>query len=230
MHTAPRQHLSVVLELGKKRVFASVLEWPGWVRSGRDKSEAIESLLRYAPRYSEIMHIAQLPFIVPVSIELFTVIEELYGDSTTDFGAPGTAASAEAEPLNHSDLTRYMKILNACWVAFADALSSSEGKTLRTGPRGGGRSAVKIADHVIDSHFGYLRQIYWRNKQEHSDNVFTMIDTIKKIDSQAVSFAASDSMPETGPRGGQLWSPRYFVRRSAWHILDHTWEIEDRLT
>jgi hypothetical protein len=26
----------------------------------------------------------------------------------------------------------------------------------------------------------------------------------------------------------KLWSPRYFVRRSAWHALDHAWEIEDR--
>jgi hypothetical protein len=35
-------------------------------------------------------------------------------------------------------------------------------------------------------------------------------------------------MPKQGPRGGKLWQPRYFVRRSAWHILDHVWEIEDR--
>jgi hypothetical protein len=25
-----------------------------------------------------------------------------------------------------------------------------------------------------------------------------------------------------------LWSPRYAVRRTAWHPLDHAWEIEDR--
>jgi hypothetical protein len=24
------------------------------------------------------------------------------------------------------------------------------------------------------------------------------------------------------------WTPRYFVRRAAWHALDHAWEIEDR--
>jgi hypothetical protein len=26
----------------------------------------------------------------------------------------------------------------------------------------------------------------------------------------------------------KLWSPRYAVRRAAWHVLDHAWEIEDR--
>jgi hypothetical protein len=24
------------------------------------------------------------------------------------------------------------------------------------------------------------------------------------------------------------WGPRYAARRSAWHALDHAWEIEDR--
>ncbi len=24
------------------------------------------------------------------------------------------------------------------------------------------------------------------------------------------------------------WSPRYYTRSSAWHALDHAWEIEDR--
>ncbi len=26
-----------------------------------------------------------------------------------------------------------------------------------------------------------------------------------------------------------LWTARSFVRRVAWHTLDHTWEIEDRI-
>jgi hypothetical protein len=30
------------------------------------------------------------------------------------------------------------------------------------------------------------------------------------------------------PRGGTYRLPRYFVRRVAWHVLDHAWEIEDR--
>ena len=31
-----------------------------------------------------------------------------------------------------------------------------------------------------------------------------------------------------GPRGGERWPARYAIRRSAWHALDHAWEIEDR--
>jgi hypothetical protein len=56
-----------------------------------------------------------------------------------------------------------------------------------------------------------------------------MLDALSQADAKALAVAASGEMPETGPRGGALWKPRYFVRRSAWHILDHAWEIEDRL-
>jgi hypothetical protein len=31
------------------------------------------------------------------------------------------------------------------------------------------------------------------------------------------------------PRGGKRWMGRYFVRREAWHVLDHTCEIEERI-
>jgi hypothetical protein len=45
----------------------------------------------------------------------------------------------------------------------------------------------------------------------------------------ALAAAARGETPTQRPRGGAVWSPRYFVRRSGWHVLDHTWEIEDRL-
>jgi hypothetical protein len=40
--------------------------------------------------------------------------------------------------------------------------------------------------------------------------------------------AAHGEIPAHGPRGGVRWTARYFVRRLAWHELDHAWEIEDR--
>jgi hypothetical protein len=45
---------------------------------------------------------------------------------------------------------------------------------------------------------------------------------------QTLERAAQGAMPPAGPRGGQRWPARYFVRRAAWHVLDHAWEIEDR--
>jgi hypothetical protein len=45
----------------------------------------------------------------------------------------------------------------------------------------------------------------------------------------ALRAGAADELPCRGPRGGKLWAPRYFARRVAWHMLDHAWEIEDRV-
>jgi hypothetical protein len=47
--------------------------------------------------------------------------------------------------------------------------------------------------------------------------------------SKRVFAGAIEWPPERVPRSGKLWTPRYFVRRTAWHALDHAWEIEDRL-
>jgi hypothetical protein len=45
---------------------------------------------------------------------------------------------------------------------------------------------------------------------------------------QALS-AAAHGEPFAEPRNTKKpWSPRYVVRRSAWHALDHAWEIENR--
>jgi hypothetical protein len=45
----------------------------------------------------------------------------------------------------------------------------------------------------------------------------------------ALAAAVEGRLPVAGPRGGKLWTPRFFVRRVAWHLLDHAWEIEDRI-
>ena len=42
--------VDVFVESGRKRVFASALDWPGWCRSGRTEELAIEALAAYLPR------------------------------------------------------------------------------------------------------------------------------------------------------------------------------------
>ncbi len=40
--------------------------------------------------------------------------------------------------------------------------------------------------------------------------------------------AAGEPPSENARRKAKVWTPRYFIRRTAWHALDHAWEIEDR--
>ena len=227
--TTPSHQIPVALEIGKKRTFASALDWSGWTRSGRDEAAAVDALLAYGPRYQRAISSARLSFHAPTDLSAFKVTERLTGNTTTDFGAPDIAPSVDSEPVDAAALKRLETVLDACWQAFSEAVESASGKQLRKGPRGGGRNVERIVDHVIESHYSYLGMIYWREPHETVPDISIMITAIKQADAQALAFATSDEMPKTGPRGGALWMPRYFVRRSAWHILDHAWEIEDKL-
>ena len=94
------------------------------------------------------------------------------------------------------------------------------------GPRGGGRKLDDIVQHVLDGEGGYLRRLeYKRDKQAETDAKLS-----RQAMLEALAASARGEVPEEGPRGGKRWPGRYFVRREAWHVLDHAWEIEDRIT
>jgi hypothetical protein len=218
--------LAVALEIGTKRTFASAIQWPGWARSGRDEALAIEALLAYAPRYERVLARRRLGFEVPADV---SVVERLSGNATTDYGAPDASPEADAEPVDDAELKRLLTILSASWDALAHAVEAADGKELQKGPRGGGRSVDKMVEHVLNAHHSYRRQIFWRENQPTSIDLAELLEDAKDADAKAMRFAVSGEMPERGPRGGELWKPRYFVRRAAWHILDHAWEIEDKV-
>jgi hypothetical protein len=220
---------AVYLEVGEKRVVAGALEWPGWCRIGRDEESALQALVAYGPRYSRVVHGAQLEFTSPADPADFTVVERLKGDSATEFGVAAGTPSRDADPFGEDDLRRATAILRAVWRAFDAAVESAQGKELRKGPRGGGREAEKIVRHVWESEQSYLRNLGWRLEKVEGEDPGAGLGRLREGILEALAAGMRGELPETGPRGGKLWKPRYFVRRSAWHILDHTWEIEDRI-
>jgi hypothetical protein len=72
----------------------------------------------------------------------------------------------------------------------------------------------------------------WRNdgkpKSGVEDDPNRALAQIRQAILTTLISATHGEVPARGPRGGVRWTPRYFVRRLAWHELDHTWEIEDR--
>jgi len=223
------EKISVYLENGNKRTFAGALEWPGWCRSGRDEQTALQALIDNAPRYAQVIRPAQLDYHIPENISDFIVLEQLEGNSTTDFGAPGMISSYDSKIVDEVTLQHFQSILNACWIAFDELVNRSKGKELKKGPRGGGRDLNKIISHVIDADLAYLKKIGWDYQKVEASNPSEELLLIRQSSLEALSSAVSGELPKKGPRGGLRWSPRYFVRRVAWHVLDHTWEIEDRI-
>jgi len=219
----------VYLELGKKRVFAGGLDWPGWCRSGRDEEAALEALVSSGPRYAKAVGPAGRGFKPPTKAWSLKVVERLEGNATTDFGAPGLPPAADDRPLTDAEARRQIALLEAAWRALDRAAEAAVGVELRKGPRGGGRDLDAIVRHVADADTGYLAQIGDRFTLREGDPLTrAIVEDLHGTIVEALWARIRGDPPRKPRRTGKYWTPRYFIRRSAWHALDHTWEIEDR--
>jgi hypothetical protein len=220
--------IDIYTEAGSKRVFTGALAWPGWCRSGKDEELALEALIAAAPRYAMVVKGIRPAFHVPKKADALRVVERLPGDATTDFGAPSVAPKADARSVDAKELARLKRLLEASWAAFDRAAERAAGTKLRTGPRGGGRTLTKVVGHVLGAESSYVRKLASKGPDVSERRARAMAPQVREVALEALTRAVTDGLPEAGPRGGKLWTPRYFVRRAAWHVLDHAWEIEDR--
>ena len=220
--------IDVYLEIGQSRTFAVALDWPGWCRSGRDEAVALQALYDYGPRYAAVLQSTPLGFRAPSDASALVVVEQLTGNATTNFGAPSLALSRDAKPIEATELQKWQVVLKACWQKLDTAVQAATGHALRKGPRGGGRDLTKIIQHVYDVDISYLTSIGGKFKPSDGETPEQALAHIRQAILTTLIAAAHGELPERGPRGGVRWSARYFVRRLAWHELDHAWEIEDR--
>ncbi len=220
--------IEVYVESGQTRTFAIALDWPGWCRSGRDEAAALQALCDYGPRYAHALQRTKLGFHAPSEASALVVVERLTGNATTNFGAPDLALARDTKPIDPTELQRWQKILKACWRTFDTAVQAATGQTLSKGPRGGGRDVTKIIQHVRDVDASYLASLGGKLKLGAEDDPSQALALIRPAILTTLIAAARGEVPARGPRGGVRWLPRYFVRRLAWHELDHAWEIEDR--
>jgi hypothetical protein len=210
----------ISFEVGKSRVFAWAHDWPGWCRAGKSEELAMEALAAYLPRYAPVATLAGLKLPARAA-DAFTVVDRVPGNATTDFGAPGIVAPSDTEKVTAARAQKLLALLEAAWTVF-DRVVAGAPAALRKGPRGGGRDRDKMADHVYGAEAGYARLIGIKTKPPAFDDRAAITALRKEI--SAVLGAASDGSP-LRPKG---WPQRYAVRRFAWHVLDHAWEMEDR--
>ena len=214
--------IRVVLEVAPKKSFASALDWPGWSRGAKTDDEAIAALVAYAPRYAAVARRAKVTFHPPATVRGIAVVERLRGSGGTEFGVPGSIAKAEHEPLDARELKRQLALLRATWAVFDRIAAGAVGVELTKGPRGGGRELPKIIDHVREAEIAYLAQLGSRAPEDP--------ELLRRAFTAALTAVAT-GQPVADPRNTKKpWPPRYTIRRSAWHVLDHAWEIEDRCT
>ena len=214
--------LRVVLEVAERRAFASALDWPGWSRGAKTPDEALQALLDYTARYARVAGRAKVAFSPPATLRGFEVVERLGGGGSTEFGVPSSPAAAEDAPLTARDVKRLVSLLEAAWATFDAAADGARGLKLRLGPRGGGRQVPKMVEHVREAEAAYLHQLGTKVAERG------MAELRRDFVETFIARAEDRELPRPN-KVKRPWTPRYAARRSAWHALDHAWEIEDRL-
>ena len=194
----------VYLEEGERWVFAVAMDWPGWCRRGRGAEDALSTLDAYRDRYG-----SAVGRVLPAGD--FEVIGSVAGTRTTDFGAPDVRGPWDAEPPTGAELDRQVDLLEASWRTL-DAVVAASGPDLRKGPRGGGRDRDGIVAHVREA------------ERSWAPKVGTRFPPRTPWAEQRAGLVA---VLRDGPVGTP-WPVGYTLRRMAWHVLDHAWEIEDK--
>jgi hypothetical protein len=87
-----------------------------------------------------------------------------------------------------------------------------------------------MVHHILEAERAYLSRVGGQAAEAAKDDVAAQVAAVRAGFVEAVRARAQGQPPRRPRRSGSLWTPRYAIRRSAWHALDHAWEIEDRLS
>ncbi len=208
---------AIYIESGGKKTIAWSLEWPGWCRIQKSEEAALQALSDTESRYSLIAQRAGLHF----EPRELVVVERLQGNANTAWGVPSVIAPAETRPIDAVVAEQRVALIRASWEMLEEVVAASPVE-LRKGPRGGGRELDEIRHHVIEAERDYARKIGVRHKPFDVYN----LSALRAMREEIATVLSKPSNGEPLVSGG--WNASYAVRRIAWHVVDHIWEIEDR--
>lgn len=221
--------IAVALEVGpSRRVFAQALDWIGWCRAGKDEEAALHQLVIAGPRYAPVAARAGLPFTIPASFETFEVVERVQGNATTDFGAPAVLLPADQQPLTGANIERLTSLLTACWSTFDDVFLSIPAELRGKKPERG-RSPDVMRLHLLEADLMHLSGLGPAYQKPDPARIAEQEAQVREQMLAALRAIPTDKEPVPRRKSGFTWTPRFAARRSAWHALDHAWELQGRL-
>ncbi len=214
--------LRVMLEIGpkNKQAVAVAPDWPGLERGAKTGEAAIARVQAYLPRYAPVANLAGMgaEFAAIATVE---VVERYQGTGSTDFwGISFAFSSSDRQAVSSAALERELALMQACWACF-DEVRSRVSAEMQKGPRGGGRDRDRIVRHTLGAEQDWAAKLGVRTPDgarltdeglsAHRDAYSTAIR----------AFHAQGKLART-------WPLRYLIRHTAFHTLDHAWEMEDK--
>jgi hypothetical protein len=206
---------------GKKAV-AFAVDWPGWSRGARTPELALATLDAYRERYRPVAVAAHVGAQFDRDSAL-DVVEDRVGPGSTDFwGISWAPCSIEVEPMPADELERKLALLQACW-AFFDQVAASASAELRRGPRGGGRDRDGIIRHTLRTESeDFAKRLGLRRPEE-----FAL--TPEGLRAHRSEYLGAMRAYNAGAgRRMRTWNLPYLIRHSAYHSMDHAWEMQDK--
>jgi hypothetical protein len=206
-----------------KKVAAFAVDWTGWSRGGKTPEQAFETLAAYRDRYRAIARYAGLESEFDAAGEL-DIVEDHVGVGSTDFwGISFAPSSLELAPLPEDELERKLALLEAAWRYF-DGVAARVSPELEKGPRGGGRTRDEIVRHVVGNEWHDLAK---------KVGVPTPPDDVRtpegiRLHREEFVAAMRDYNAQGKMARGRNWTIPLLVRHTAYHVLDHAWEMEDK--
>jgi hypothetical protein len=207
-----------------KKVAAFAIDWPGWSRGAKAGPAAVELLEAYRERYRPIAVLAGLGTEFEAAGPL-EIVEDHVGVGSTDFWGISFAPSSqfEMEPMPAEVIERRLTLLQAAW-HFFDEVAARVSPELAKGPRGGGRSRDEIIRHAL----GWERADLVKRVGIVAEPVVPdLADGLRSHRAEYVA-ALREYNAEGKVPGGRNWTVALLLRHSAFHVLDHAWEMEDK--
>ncbi|MCB8935572.1 MAG: hypothetical protein KIS95_10455 [Anaerolineae bacterium] len=214
--------MRVTLEIGPKgkKVVAVAPDWPGLARGAKTEEAAVERLLAYVPRYAPVAKLAGLESAL-ATVPVVEVVERYPGTGSTDFwGISFAFSSIDRQVLSDEALERQLRLLRASW-AFFDEVRGRVSAELRRGPRGGGRDRDQIVRHIFANEQDWAKGLGVITPDEAMLTDEGMNAHRDAYGNAIRAFHAQGKM-------ARKWPLPYLIRHTAFHTLDHAWEMEDK--
>lgn len=214
----------VVVERGPKakKAVAFAVDWPGWSRGAKAPELALATLESYRRRYRPVALAAGLAdeFDAAGALE---VVEDRVGTGSTDFwGISFSPCGSEQGEMDEGEMERKLTLLQAAW-AYFDGVAARVSAQMRSGPRGGGRDRDRIVRHVIRT-----------ESEEFAKRVGLRIPAEAALTPDGLAaqrrdyLAAMRAYHRGEGKRMRSWTLPFLIRHSAFHVMDHAWEMEDK--
>jgi hypothetical protein len=215
--------LRVVLEVGPKgKKFVAVApDWPGLERGAKTGEAATERLQAYLPRYVQVAKLAHMDEEF-AAINVVNVVEQYPGTGSTDFwGISFAFSSIDEQDLSSEQLDRELTLMQACW-AFFDDVRTRVSAEMQKGPRGGGRDRDRIVRHTLG-----VEQDWAKKVGVHTPEDELVIDA-EGLKVYRCAYCKAIRKFHSEGKKARTWPLRYLIRHTAYHTMDHAWEMEDK--